>query len=591
MKNKILVIEDDRAISELLCMNLEAAGYETVAAYDGEEAQRLLLWQEDADLAVVDIMLPGKDGFALMEDFKKKELPVLYLTAKDDVASKVKGLKLGAEDYMVKPFEMLELLVRIEKVLERTGRAKKVLTVRNILVDIQSHQVYKDGLPVSLKPMEYVVQSAVVEEKDQTEQKKEEKKETVQETVAEQVEAPETYRATIQADLRSADREDKENPMKFTLTADAPVKVPDVDAICLKKVKRVAIPEEEQNKIKDTFGKGQPMQEEKNENEQAGTYTVDGLTYRYSYTQSEQVSDVEELGFQIAKFSFDDCGDMTLASSEKKEREERFQNYIKAGSGKVSKKEAKDKVTSLISGDWEIFESSSKELTEGSTTLEKDDFIFERMIDGVPVNYVRETSLPVNEQALEWENEDGTLHEGQPEGWENEVLTMDFCSGTLQSFLHRNPIEASDASDERLFLLPFDEVKDIFEKTITLQVMTEDKNRLISVDGGSHYRYPSIDAQSAEITITKVQLGYMCMPDSEGSDTEAVLIPVWDFYGTWTSKEPEYEYGNGEDGPVMGDVTMDDAGVPLFTIDARDGSVIQRIQAGWAASMGSKDIK
>ncbi|NSK03107.1 hypothetical protein G5A83_17575, partial [Blautia obeum] len=129
-----------------------------------------------------------------------------------------------------------------------------------------------------------------------------------------------------------------------------------------------------------------------------------------------------------------------------------------AGSGKVSEKEAKEKVSGLVSGDWEIFESSSKALTEGSTTLEKDDFIFERMIDGVPVNYVRETSLPVNEQALEWENEDGTLHKGQSEGWENEVLTMDFCSGTLQSFLHRNPIEASNASDERLFLLPFDEV-------------------------------------------------------------------------------------------------------------------------------------
>ena len=124
MKNKILVIEDDRAISELLCMNLTIAGYETVATYDGIEAQRLLLWNEDADLAVVDIMLPGKDGFALMEDFRAKNLPVIYLTAKDDVASKVKGLKLGAEDYMVKPFEMLELLVRIEKILERTGRAK-----------------------------------------------------------------------------------------------------------------------------------------------------------------------------------------------------------------------------------------------------------------------------------------------------------------------------------------------------------------------------------------------------------------------------------------------------------------------------------
>ena len=146
MKNKILVIEDDRAISELLCMNLEAAGYETVAAYDGEEAQRLLLWHEDADMAVVDIMLPGKDGFALMDDFKKKDIPVIYLTAKDDVTSKVKGLKLGAEDYMVKPFEML---------LERTGRARKVLTIRNIMVDVQSHQVLKDGIPVNLKPMEY----------------------------------------------------------------------------------------------------------------------------------------------------------------------------------------------------------------------------------------------------------------------------------------------------------------------------------------------------------------------------------------------------------------------------------------------------
>ena len=125
MKNKILVIEDDRAISELLCMNLEAAGYETVAAYDGEEAQRLLLWHEDADLAVVDIMLPGKDGFALMEDFKRRNLPVIYLTAKDDVASKVKGLRLGAEDYMVKPFEMLELLVRMEKVLERNRKSQK----------------------------------------------------------------------------------------------------------------------------------------------------------------------------------------------------------------------------------------------------------------------------------------------------------------------------------------------------------------------------------------------------------------------------------------------------------------------------------
>ena len=118
MKNKILVIEDDRAISELLCMNLTIAGYETVATYDGIEAQRLLLWNEDADLAVVDIMLPGKDGFALMEDFRAKNLPVIYLTAKDDVASKVKGLKLGAEDYMVSLSKCWNFLYGLKKYLK-----------------------------------------------------------------------------------------------------------------------------------------------------------------------------------------------------------------------------------------------------------------------------------------------------------------------------------------------------------------------------------------------------------------------------------------------------------------------------------------
>lgn len=154
MKNKILVIEDDRAISELLCMNLTIAGYETVAAYDGIEAQRLLLWNEDADLAVVDIMLPGKDGFALMEDFRAKNLPVIYLTAKDDVASKVKGLKLGAEDYMVKPFEMLELLVRIEKSLKEPA-VQREFSQSKYSGRSQSLKILKDGIPVNLKPLEY----------------------------------------------------------------------------------------------------------------------------------------------------------------------------------------------------------------------------------------------------------------------------------------------------------------------------------------------------------------------------------------------------------------------------------------------------
>ena len=156
MKNKILVIEDDRAISELLCMNLEAAGYETVAAYDGEEAQRLLLWHEDADMAVVDIMLPGKDGFALMEDFKKKDIPVIYLTAKDDVTSKVKGLKLGAEDYMVKPFEAKELIARIKAVMRRSGGQgeEKKVSFDNLVISLDNYSVMLDGKPVEMPPKE-----------------------------------------------------------------------------------------------------------------------------------------------------------------------------------------------------------------------------------------------------------------------------------------------------------------------------------------------------------------------------------------------------------------------------------------------------
>jgi DNA-binding response OmpR family regulator len=154
---KILVIEDDSPISELICMNLEAAGYCPVPVDDGLKAQKLLQngQADDAALALVDIMLPGKDGFALMEDLQKVRIPVIYLTAKADVLSKVHGLKSGAEDYIVKPFEILELLVRMEKVLERTGRGRTRIQIRDVTIDLKKHRVTRDGREISLKPMEY----------------------------------------------------------------------------------------------------------------------------------------------------------------------------------------------------------------------------------------------------------------------------------------------------------------------------------------------------------------------------------------------------------------------------------------------------
>lgn len=154
---KILVIEDDAAISELICMNLEAAGYETLAIFDGDKAAEMINDEEcsDAVLALVDVMLPGKDGFELMADLQNAQIPVIYLTAKDDVVSKVHGLKAGAEDYIVKPFEVLELLVRIEKVLKRTGKGREKIIVKDVIIDLREHSVIKSGEKINLKPMEY----------------------------------------------------------------------------------------------------------------------------------------------------------------------------------------------------------------------------------------------------------------------------------------------------------------------------------------------------------------------------------------------------------------------------------------------------
>lgn len=155
MKNRILVIEDDLAISDLICMNLTVAGYEVLPVFDGDKVEKVLQTEGEFDLALLDVMLPGKDGFELMDSMKEARIPVIYLTAKADVGSKIKGLRAGAEDYIVKPFEVLELLVRVEKVLERTGKQMSVIQIKDISIDLTKHQISKNGEQMSLKPLEY----------------------------------------------------------------------------------------------------------------------------------------------------------------------------------------------------------------------------------------------------------------------------------------------------------------------------------------------------------------------------------------------------------------------------------------------------
>ena len=153
--NRILVVEDDEAISRVIMKNLISTGYAATPVYDGQEAAVLLERDADVDLALLDIMLPGMDGFALMGYLKHHNIPVIYLTAKSDLDSKIQGLRDGAEDYIVKPFEVLELLVRIEKVLERTGKMQQVFDVADLTIHLMERSVRKNGKEIPLKPMEY----------------------------------------------------------------------------------------------------------------------------------------------------------------------------------------------------------------------------------------------------------------------------------------------------------------------------------------------------------------------------------------------------------------------------------------------------
>ena len=154
-KNRILIVEDDKAIAESVGLNLDLSGYDYLIIDNGLAVVERLKEVHSFDLALMDIMLPGLDGFALMEYMRKYNIPVLYLTAKADVPSRIKGLRDGAEDYIIKPFEMLELLVRIEKILERTGKLGKILRYRDITVDTEKRTVVKSGESISLQPLEF----------------------------------------------------------------------------------------------------------------------------------------------------------------------------------------------------------------------------------------------------------------------------------------------------------------------------------------------------------------------------------------------------------------------------------------------------
>lgn len=151
---EILIVEDDRQIAELIRVNLVSEGYVCTCIHNGVEAADILE-QRRFDLILLDIMLPGIDGYELMEYIRPLKIPVIFLTAKTQVNDIVKGLRLGAEDYLTKPFDIMELLARVETVLRRYNKKDSVLTCGDVKVDLLSRTVAKNGAEIRLTAKEY----------------------------------------------------------------------------------------------------------------------------------------------------------------------------------------------------------------------------------------------------------------------------------------------------------------------------------------------------------------------------------------------------------------------------------------------------
>ena len=151
---RVLIVEDEKPISDLIKLSLTKAGYSCTCAYDGTTAANILE-EEHFDLALLDVMLPEVSGFELMEYIQPTGTPVIFITAKNSVDDRVKGLRMGAEDYIVKPFEVMELLARVEVVLRRYQKTEDLLTVGELTIDMRSLQVQRNGETILLTKKEW----------------------------------------------------------------------------------------------------------------------------------------------------------------------------------------------------------------------------------------------------------------------------------------------------------------------------------------------------------------------------------------------------------------------------------------------------
>lgn len=160
----ILIVEDEPAINELIKRNLQLVGHECISALDGLQALDILERTSKLDLVLLDIMLPGLDGFSVFE--RIQDVPAIFLTARNSLNDRVKGLNMGAYDYIIKPFEMLELLARVDSVLRRTKAENDTYELDNLKIDFSSRQIFIDGKNMECTPKEFELMEVLVKNRN-----------------------------------------------------------------------------------------------------------------------------------------------------------------------------------------------------------------------------------------------------------------------------------------------------------------------------------------------------------------------------------------------------------------------------------------
>ena len=162
---KVLIVEDEEPIRDLIALHLSEAGYWCETAVDGAEGADKIE-RENFDLILLDIMMPEVDGYELMEYISPLEIPVIFITAKHELKDKVKGLRLGADDYLTKPFDIIELLARVESVLRRYHKTERRAILGDVEIDFEAHTVTKNGQQVSLTAKEFGLMTLFVKNKN-----------------------------------------------------------------------------------------------------------------------------------------------------------------------------------------------------------------------------------------------------------------------------------------------------------------------------------------------------------------------------------------------------------------------------------------